>query len=62
MLSYRPVQEESDELSYTVLVTRYGPRTSCQRKWLKPQLIRMMENNRKYKRDYFQSETHENVK
>ena len=33
--SYRRVQKESDELLYTALVTRYGPRPSCQRKWWK---------------------------
>ena len=33
-VSYRRIQneKESDELSYTVSVTRYGPRISCQRK------------------------------
>ena len=36
-ISYRRVQKEkgNDELSCTVLVARYGPRTSCQRKRLK---------------------------
>ena len=28
------MERESDELLHTVLVTRYGPRTSCQRKRL----------------------------
>ena len=32
-MSYRRVQEEIDELSYS-LVTRYGPRTNYQRKSL----------------------------
>ena len=30
--NFYPVRRESDELLCTVLVTRYGPRTSCQRK------------------------------
>ena len=31
----RSKETESEELLYTVLVARYGPRTSCQRKGLK---------------------------
>ena len=31
MMLQRQVEEESDELFVCGLVTRYGPRTSCQR-------------------------------
>ena len=34
MISHRRVRKESNELLYTGLVTRYGPRSSCQRKRL----------------------------
>ena len=34
VISYRRVEKESDELLYTRLVTRYGPRTNSQRRRL----------------------------